>query len=288
MILILNFGGQFCHLIARRIRELGVHSEIVPFTIDINSLKSKNPKGIVLSGGPKSVFASDAPLPDPNIFSLGIPILGICYGFQLIAKFLNGKVNSTKEYGKKELQLVENGGDLLKGLKDGNVVWMSHSDAVSYLPKSFCVLAKTDSCEIVAAEDVQNKCYGVQFHPEVYHTENGILILKNFVFEICKSDQDWNLKIQLQQLIEEVKQKVGNDAVIMGVSGGVDSTVAATIIHHAIGDKLHCVFIDHGLLRYNEREEVCRFFKEELKLGHFYCIDASKLFLSKLKGITDP
>ena len=286
-IIVINFGSQVVHLIARRIRELGVYSEIKPYDITAAEIKRLKPKGIILSGGPSSVYEKNSPQLDEKIFALGIPILGICYGLQLIGKYY-GKVlpGKLKEYGKKYL-LVKKNGKLLKNLKKKEQIWMSHGDLVAALPKDFDVLAKTDTCPLVAVESNNKKIYGVQFHPEVAHTPKGMQILKNFVFDICKAKKDWFLGDLKNKLIKEIKGNVKGDYVIMGTSGGVDSTVAAVLMHEAIKDKIYCVFIDHGLIRKDEAEEVKKAFKK-FKFKHFHMADASKLFLERLKGVTDP
>jgi GMP synthase (glutamine-hydrolysing) len=285
MLLVINFGGQTCHLIARRVRSLGVYSEILPYDISIDKIKELNPSGMILSGGPSSVCEKGAPMPDMKIFELGIPILGICYGHQLMGKKF-GKVaaKEVKEYGKAEINLNKHG-KLFKGLSKKELVWMSHGDQVVDLPKDFNILASTESCKIAAFESSQ--FFGVQFHPEVTHTVNGIKILENFVFDVCKCKKDFNIKDMVDKLVEEVREEVKEGQVIMGFSGGVDSTVAATLIHKAIGDRIHCVFIDHGLIRKDEKEEVKGFFKK-FKFKNNYIVDASKSFLSKLKGVSDP
>ncbi|MBI2653824.1 glutamine-hydrolyzing GMP synthase [Candidatus Woesearchaeota archaeon] len=289
MILVLNFGGQYCHLIARRVRDLGVYSEILPCDISLGEIGKLKPDGIILSGGPASVYEHNAPTMDKKILGLGIPILGICYGLQLIGKFVGGTVlgGKLKEFGKKELHVKKNG-KLLKGLSKKEQVWMSHGDLVTELPKDFQILASTDSCKIAGFENNEKKLYGVQFHPEVVHTLKGNEILKNFVFGICKAKKNWHIKNVAKQLIKEIKKEIGKNSVIMGVSGGVDSTTAATLLHKALGSKLYCVFVDHGLIRKGEAEEVKDFFEKKLKFKHFYFIDASQIFLEKLRGITDP
>jgi len=286
-ILVINFGSQVVHLIARRVREFGVYSEIKPFDITVNEIRLLKPKGIILSGGPSSVYDRKSPLLDKKIFSLGIPVLGICYGLQLIGKEY-GKVlpGKLKEYGKKHL-LVKNNGKLLKGLKKKEQIWMSHGDLVTKLPKDFKILAKTDTCPVGAMENSSRKLYGVQFHPEVAHTPKGNQILKNFVFDICKAKKDWFIKDLKYKLIKEIKERVKNNYVIMGASGGVDSTVASFLLHEAFRDKIYFVFIDHGLVRKNELLEVKETFKK-LKFKHIYFVDASKLFLKKLAGVVDP
>ncbi|MBI2107574.1 glutamine-hydrolyzing GMP synthase [Candidatus Woesearchaeota archaeon] len=289
MILVINFGGQYSHLIARRVRELGVKSEIAPYDISASQVKNMKPAGIILSGGPSSVYDEGAPIPDRKLLELGIPVLGICYGLQLIAKFSNGKVlaGKLKEFGKKTLK-VKKTGKLLKGLSRKEQIWMSHGDLVEGMPKVFTVLASTDSCPVAAFEDNGKKLYGIQFHAEVVHTPKGMRIFRNFVFDICRAKKDWSIKDLQGKLISGLKKEIGNNSVIMGVSGGVDSTVAATLLHRAIGDRLYCVFIDHGLIRKGEKEEVTGFFESKLRFRHFYFIDASNKFLEKLKGVTDP
>lgn len=287
MILVLNFGGQYCHLIARRVRDLGVKSEIMPFDTPFNEIKTGTPKGIILSGGPSSVYDKDAPSIDKRILELGIPVLGICYGLQLIAKLVNGNVKTRKkEYGKRIL--LPRKSLLLKGLSKKEQVWMSHGDSVLSLPKGFEAIASTDTCRIAAFENNSKKLYGVQFHPEVIHTKNGTIVLKNFIFDICKAKKDWNIGDIAKKLVDEIKEEVGNNAVIMGTSGGVDSTVAAFLIHRAIGNKIHCVFIDHGLIRKNEADEVNNLFRKKLHFRNFHFVDASKIFLKRLEGIKDP
>lgn len=287
MILVMNFGGQYTHLIARRIRDLGVYSKIISHDAKINEINKLNPDGIILSGGPLSVYDKNAPKFDKKIFNLDIPILGICYGLQLIGKYFGKtKPSKLKEYGKKYLKIIKQG-ILLKKLSKKEQVWMSHGDLVEKLPENFKILAGTDTCKIAAIENNKEKIYGVQFHPEVYHTLNGTQILRNFLFGICKAKQDWHVKDLKHDIINDIKKKVKDNYVIMGTSGGVDSTVSAVLIHKAIQDRIYCVFIDHGLIRKGEAYEVKKIFKKS-KFKHFYSIDASKLFLKKLKGIKDP
>ncbi len=287
MLVVINFGSQLAHLIARRVRDLGVYSEIVPYDISADKIKEMGPSGIILSGGPSSVHEKGAPLIDEKIFELGIPVLGICYGLQLIGKVF-GKVeeHQIKEYGKKIIEVNKNG-KLLNGLSKKEQVWMSHGDSITALP-GFDILADTGFCKVAAAENNEKKIYGVQFHPEVVHTLKGNHIIKNFIFDICKAKKDFNIKDMAKKLIEEIKETVGEDSVLMGTSGGVDSTVAAVLLHKAIGDRLHCIFIDHGLVRKNEREEVENSFKKHFRFENFYSVDASSLFLKKLKGVIDP
>lgn len=286
-ILVINFGSQVVHLIARRVRELGVYSEIKPFDITAAEVKKLKPRGIILSGGPSSVYDKNSPQLDKNIFSLGIPIFGICYGLQLIGKnYGNVQPGKLKEYGKIQLQINKQG-QLLKKLGKKEQIWMSHGDLVAKLPKDFNVLAKTETCPIAAMENNERRLYGVQFHPEVAHTLKGTQILKNFIFDICKAKKDWFIKDLKNKLIKEIKGRVKDDYVIMGVSGGVDSTVASFLIHEAIKDRIYCVFIDHGLIRKNEMGEVKKAFKK-FNFKHVYFVDASKLFLDSLKGVIDP
>ena len=289
MILVLNFGAQYVHLIARRVRELGVYSEILPCDVSLKEIGKLKPDGIILSGGPASVYEHNAPTMDRKILGLGIPILGICYGLQLIGKFVGGEVlgGKLKEFGKKDL-IVKKTGKLLKGLSKKEQVWMSHGDLVAQLPGDFEVLASTDTCRIAAFENNAKKIYGIQFHAEVAHTLKGGQILKNFIFDICRARKEWHMKNLGKKLIKEIKKEVGKSSVIMGVSGGVDSTVAAALLHKSIGSRLYCVFVDHGLIRKGEAEEVKNFFEKKLKFRHFYFVDASQAFLDKLKGITDP
>lgn len=286
-IIIINFGAQYCHLIARRVRDLSVYSEIKPYDITASEIKKLKPKGIILSGGPGSVNDKKNPNIDKKIFDLNIPILGICYGHQLIGYHF-GKVHpgKNKEYGKTELIIKETGA-LLKKLNKNETAWMSHGDIVSELPNDFKILASTKTCPIATFENNEKKLYGVQFHPEVVHTPKGGQILKNFVFDICNAKKDWDIGSLKDKLIEEVKREVNDDYVIMGASGGVDSTVASVLIHEAIGNRIYCVFIDHGLIRKKEAEEVREAFKQ-FKFKHFYMVDASKLFLKRLKNVKEP
>ncbi len=288
MILVLNFGSQYAHLIARRVRELNVHSDIQPHNISVNKIKIIKPAGIILSGGPSSVYEADAPLIDKQILELGIPVLGICYGLQLIAKLMGGNVKAKKkEYGKRILSIKKKS-ILLKGLDKKEQVWMSHGDSVLGLPKDFEIIAETETCKIAAFENTIKKLYGVQFHPEVVHTTKGMQVLKNFVFDICKAKKDWVIGDIAKKLVNEIKEETKDNAVIMGTSGGVDSTVAAFLIHRAIGEKTHCVFVDHGLIRKNEANEIKNMFKKNLHFKNFHFVDASKIFLQRLEGVKDP
>jgi GMP synthase (glutamine-hydrolysing) len=293
-ILVIDFGGQYAHLITRRIREIGVYSELIAYSdiIEANILAEKNLGGVILSGGPSSVYDEGAPsLNKTFIDSLverAIPILGICYGHQLLAHLLGGKVEpaTSREYGKVRLTVTDRK-DLLKGLNKEETVWMSHGDQVVALPQGFDRIASTEICPNAAFRSRKTGIYSVQFHPEVRHTVNGMKILNNFVYNICKLVRTWNPLDFIEASVNQVKNLVGEGRVVMGVSGGVDSTVAAEIIHRAIGGKLHCIFVDTGLMREGEVQQVRETFTEQLKFENFYCLDSSELFLSRLKGVED-
>ncbi len=286
-ILVLDFGSQYTQLIARRLREQGVYTELIPFNASIEQIKAKSPKGLILSGGPASVYAKDAYFCDEKIFDLGLPILGICYGMQLIAHKFGGSVipASHKEYGKAELKIAKNS-QLFDGVEDNSVVWMSHADKVEILPKNFEVLATSKSSEYCVFADENRKIYAMQFHPEVIHSEFGTAMLKNFS-KICGISSTWNMGSFAKEQIAKIKTKVGNDKVLCAVSGGVDSSVVAALLAHAVPENLIVVFVDNGLLRTNEARQVEEMFK--LKLGvNLISVDASELFLSRLKGVTEP
>jgi GMP synthase (glutamine-hydrolysing) len=288
MIAVLDFGSQYTHLIARRIRELGVLAEIFDHTISADELKQKDVEGIILSGGPNSVYEEDAPHVDQAIFSLGIPILGICYGLHLIAHLNGGKVSPGKkrEYGEKVISIKEKD-KLFAGLNADQTVWFSHGDEVVELPVGYKLLATTQDCPIAAYANEKMGIYAIQFHPEVQHSKHGMKILENFLFAICNAPKNWKIKDVKKHLIKELQNKIGNKKVMIGVSGGVDSMVAATLLHEAIGDNLYCVFIDTGLMRKNEGRQVQALFKS-LQFRNFYTVEASTEFLSKLEGIVDP
>ena len=285
-ILILDFGSQYNQLIGRRIREMEVYSEIIPFNTPLEEILSKKPVGIILSGGPSSVNAADAHLIDRALFDAGIPVLGICYGMQLSAHLLGGKVSKgiKGEYGKSELEILRSN-PLFTGVSRKSTVWMSHFDEVEEVPEGFEISAR--SGVIAAMANEEKNIFTLQFHPEVTHTEEGKKILENFVFNICKAEKNWKLSGYIERTIAEIREKVGNDKVILGLSGGVDSSVAAVLIHKAIGDQLTCIFVDTGLLRKDEGRKVMENYGE-----HFHMkidmVDASERFLSKLKGISDP
>lgn len=288
-ILVIDFGAQYARLIARRIRELKVYSEIVPHTITADEVRNRNPKGIVLSGGPASVYAEGAPNIDPEIYKLGIPVLGICYGMQLMAKDLGGRVERTgkSEYGPTKLTVSNENSVLFQGLPKEQIVWMSHRDSVVELPEGFLITSVSEGSVVASFENQRFGYYAVQFHPEVVHTEFGKEILKNFVFNACGCLPEWTRFSIIEEAINSVKEKVGSEKVVCALSGGVDSSVAAVLVHKAIGENLTCVFVDHGLLRKNEAEQVVKTFRDHFHINLIH-VDASQRFLEKLKGVTDP
>lgn len=287
-ILILDFGGQYSQLIARRVRELHVYSEIISYKTPAEEIKKRNPKGLIFSGGPCSVYAGNAPHCDPEVFELTVPILGICYGMQLMAHRLGGEVSraESREYGKTPLTITAES-QLLTGLPRESVVWMSHGDLLTKPPAGFAVTGQTPHTPIAAMENKSKKLYGVQFHPEVVHTAYGKQLLTNFVYNICGCQPTWTMGSFAEQAVEEIRRTVGDKTAICALSGGVDSSVAATLVHRAIGDRLTCIFVDHGLLRQGEAEQVVETFKNRLgmKLIH---VNAKERFLGRLTGVTDP
>jgi GMP synthase (glutamine-hydrolysing) len=287
-LLILDFGSQYTQVIARRIRECQVYSQIVPFDIGAEEIRKLSPKGIVLSGGPSSVYGKKAPHPAPEIFGLGIPVLGICYGMQLMGHHLGGKVEHSerREYGMGALEVLSESA-LFKGLGDSLEIWNSHGDKVTQLPKGFRAVARTANSPYAAIEHKSKRFFGLQFHPEVVHTPKGRQILSNFLFEICGFERDWTMGSFIEEACTRIREQVGDDHVILGLSGGVDSSVAAALIHQAIGDQLTCVFVNNGLLRANEEEAVRKLFGENFRMK-LRVVDATSRFLSKLKGVTDP
>ncbi len=287
-ILILDFGSQYTQVIARRIRELQVFSEVVRFDISAAEIKKLSPNGIILSGGPASVYDKGAPQIDKEVFLLGIPVLGICYGLMQMAHHLGGEVVFTgrREYGAGMLH-VTNGSQLFDGLGNQLDVWNSHGDEVTALPKGFLTAGRTDSSNFAAVEDRQRKLYGLQFHPEVAHTPRGKEILQNFVYHICHCAMDWTMGSFIEEACARVREQVGEEKVVLGLSGGVDSSVTAALLHKAIGDQLTCIFVNNGLLRAREEEVVQRVFGENFRIRLKY-VDASKRFLEKLRGIADP
>ncbi|SHH71676.1 GMP synthase (glutamine-hydrolysing) [Caloranaerobacter azorensis DSM 13643] len=288
LILILDFGGQYSQLIARRVREANVYCEIVPYDYDIEKIKAKSPKGIIFSGGPASVYAEDSPKCNQGVFDLDVPILGICYGGQLIAQFFGGEVSraDSREYGKTKLEIIDNT-DLFKELEESIVCWMSHTDFIEKLPEGFEVIAKTDSCPVAAMKNEEKNIFAVQFHPEVEHTQRGRDIIKNFIYDICKCEPNWTMEDFIEQSVREIKEKIGNRKAICALSGGVDSSVAAVLVHKAIGHNLTCIFVDHGLLRKNEGDQVEKIFRDKFNMN-LIRVNAKDRFLSKLKGVTDP
>lgn len=284
-IIVLDFGSQYSHLICRRIRDFSVYAELVPYNISLKELKKLNPKGIIFSGGPSSVYDSKAPTPTKKIFQLQIPILGICYGHQIIVNNFGGKVKRVnKEYGSAVLSIDDNS-DIFSGIGDSIRAWMSHGDEAKLVPDDFKIIGHTENARAAAISNKQKAVYGIQFHPEVVHTENGNEILKNFVLKVCHANQDWTLERFVENSIEKISKLEGN--ILCGVSGGIDSTVTALLIHKAVKKRLKCIFVDNGLLRLNEAKEIEGMFTKNFKVD-FTKIDAQKQFLSKLKGVVDP
>jgi len=287
-VLIVNFGGQYAHLIARRVREHQIYSELIPHTVSPEELAKRGPIAIILSGGPSSVYDKDAPRLDRRIYGVGIPILGICYGIQLIADEHGGKVSRSakREYGPAEL-VIDDHSDLFKGLGPTTKCWMSHGDKVDKLPKGFCILAHTSNSPYAAIKRLDGKIYGVQFHPEVSHTPAGMTILRNFLFRVCKAKPNWSMPRFIERQIREIRQMVGKERVLCAVSGGVDSTTAALLVHRAVGDQLTCIFVDHGLLRKGEAQSVLRTLRDNLHMNLLH-IRAAERFLRRLRGVTEP
>ncbi len=285
---ILDFGSQYAQLIARRVREAGVYSELVRPDISLDELRKMNPKGLILSGGPSSVYEPNAPRCDPKLFELGVPVLGICYGMQIGAQLLGGQVKpaAAREYGRAKLQIVAED-PLTKGLPRETTVWMSHGDQVHELPGDFVAIAATPTCPYAAARHRSIPFYGVQFHPEVTHTPRGETLFHNFLYEICGCSGSWTMGNFVEHACRKVREQVGDGKVICGLSGGVDSSVVAALLHKAIGDQLVCIFVDNGLLRKNERALVEQTFRHHFKID-LRVSDASEQFLRELKGVTDP
>ena len=284
-IVVLDFGSQYSHLICRRIREFSVYAELVPFDISFEELQKLNPKGIIFSGGPSSVYSSDAPVPESKIFDMNLPLLGICYGHQLIVNKYGGKVKrANKEYGSSILT-IDNNKDLLSDVGESVRAWMSHGDEAEEIPPGFQVIGHTEGAKAAAIASEEKSIYGIQFHPEVVHTEQGTKILKNFVLKVCKAKPSWTMEGFIDSAVEKISKIEGN--VLCGVSGGIDSTVTALLIHKAIGDRLKCVFVNNGLLRLNEETEIEEMFKENFKVN-FTAVNAADEFIGKLKGVADP
>ena len=284
-IVVLDFGSQYSHLICRRIRDFSVYAELLPFDTSLENINKINPKGIIFSGGPSSVYDSNAPLPDEKIFQLNVPILGICYGHQIIVNNFGGKIKrANKEYGSSVLT-IDNDSDILNGIGDSVRAWMSHGDEAENVPYGFEIIGHTESSRSAAIANKQKMIFGIQFHPEVVHTEKGNDILKNFVLKVCNANQDWTMERFVENSVEKISKVEGN--VLCGVSGGIDSTVTALLIHKAIGNRLKCVFVDNGLLRLNEVEEIENMFNKNFEVN-FTKIDGQEQFLSKLTGVVDP
>nr|WP_269205736.1 glutamine-hydrolyzing GMP synthase [Clostridium botulinum] len=288
LVLVVDFGGQYNQLIARRVREHNVYCEIIPYTTSIEDIKKKNPKAIIFTGGPNSVYGEGAPRIEKQIFDLEIPVLGICYGHQLTAYTLGGKVESPdiREYGKTEVK-IDNKSPLFDGIKEEDQSWMSHTDYVSEIPVGFKIIATTDQCPVAAMANEERRIYGVQFHPEVEHTLFGQKMLGNFLFKIANLKGDWSMASFAEEKIKAIKELVGDKKVLCALSGGVDSSVAAVLVHKAIGKQLTCVFVDHGLLRKDEGDQVEAIFKKQFDMN-LIRVNAAERFLGKLKGVSDP
>ncbi|MGB8454246.1 MAG: glutamine-hydrolyzing GMP synthase [Anaerocolumna sp.] len=290
IVIVLDFGGQYNQLIARRVRECNVYCEVLPYNTSLERIKEMNPKGIIFTGGPASVYAEDAPTCDKEIFDLGIPVLGICYGCQLMTYLLDGNVSKApvREYGKTEIT-VETTSKLFKDVKEDSICWMSHTDYIAELPKGFKVAAHSDSCPVAGMENPLKSLYGVQFHPEVVHTQEGSKMLHNFLYEVCECAGDWKMDSFTDESIKAIREKVGDGKVLCALSGGVDSSVAAVLLSKAIGKQLTCVFVDHGLLRKNEGDEVEVVFGPEGPYDlNFIRVNAQDRFYDKLKDIEEP
>ena len=288
MVIVLDFGGQYNQLIARRARECNVYCEVLPYYTDLDRIKELAPKGIIFTGGPASVYGPDAPACDPGIFSLGIPILGICYGCQLMTHSLGGKVTKApvREYGKTEVH-VNTASKLFYEISEDTICWMSHTDYVETPAPGFKVIASSESCPIAAIEDETRNFYGVQFHPEVLHTAEGTRMLHNFLFQVCKCSGNWEMASFTEQMIQNLKDKIGDKKVLCALSGGVDSSVAAVMVSKAVGNQLTCIFVDHGLLRKNEGDEVEEVFTKQFDVN-FIRVNAQQRFYDKLAGVTEP
>ena len=289
-ILILDFGSQYTQLIARRVREAQVYCEIHPFNLSIQKIIDFSPKGIILSGGPSSIYDKNSPMADRGILNLKVPVLGICYGMQYLTYTLGGIVSNAddREYGNASIT-IQDDRDLFHGFKkrEKEMVWMSHGDRIDRMPEGFSVLARSDNSPVAAMADAPRKLFGVQFHPEVVHTPKGTRILKNFLFRICGCEPLWTMSSFVERNIRDLREKVGDDRVICGISGGVDSSVTAVLLHKAIGSKLSCIFVDNGLLRRGESREVMDLFQKHYRMD-VHLVDAAEHFIKHLKGVTDP
>ncbi|MGM0664198.1 MAG: glutamine-hydrolyzing GMP synthase [Thermodesulfobacteriota bacterium] len=289
-ILILDFGSQYTQLIARRVREARVYCEIHPFNIAPDKLRQFAPSGIILSGSPSSIYDKGAPMPDPLVLGMGVPVLGICYGMQYLTHALGGGVAGAadREYGSAEV-IVEDDADLFHGSPAGSIemVWMSHGDRIEKMPDGFSAIARSTNSPVAAMAERKRRFFGVQFHPEVAHTPNGNRMLKNFLFRVCGCEPSWTMASFVQATVKELRERIGGERVICGLSGGVDSTVTAVLLHEAIGGNLSCIFVDNGLLRRGESREVSELFQQHYNTD-FHLVDASNRFLSRLRGVTDP
>ncbi len=289
-VLVVDFGAQYAQLIARRVREANVYSEIVPHSITAAEVREKNPTGIIFSGGPKSVHVDGAPMIDPEVYDLGVPILGICYGAQLIAHQRDGTVgrNERGEYGRTELEVKEDSGVMLDGTPDTQTVWMSHFDAITEMPDNFSVTASTPDAPVAAFEDTEQGLYGVQYHPEVVHTEHGQHVIERFLADGCKADQSWTMASVIDTQVDLIQKQVGDEGrVICALSGGVDSAVAAALVHKAVGDRLTCVYVDTGLMRKGESDQIVETFERHQKIELIH-VSAADRFFSHLEGVIDP
>lgn len=288
LVLVLDFGGQYNQLIARRVREANVYCEVLPYHASIETIKAKSPKGIIFTGGPASVLDDKAPKCNPEVFNLGIPVLGICYGMQLMSVMLGGSVKKAqnREYGKIDIELKRES-LLFKEVECSTSCWMSHTYHVDRLPEGFTGMASSANCCTAAMENAAKNLYAVQFHPEVMHTPRGREMLHNFLFEVCRCSADWKMSSFVEESIRAIKEKVGDKKVLCALSGGVDSSVAATLIHQAVGDQLTCIFVDHGLLRKNEGDQVEQIFRSQFHMN-LIRVDAEERFLARLAGVADP
>lgn len=287
LVIVLDFGGQYNQLIARRVRECNVYCEVLPYKTDINSIKEKNPKGIIFTGGPNSVYAENAPVCSKEIFNLGVPVLGICYGMQLMSFLLGGKVQSAevREYGKTEVTLKDC--DIFTGIENNTSCWMSHTDYVAEVPSGFDVIASTDCTHVAAMACKEKNLYAVQFHPEVNHTPKGTDMLRNFLYNVCGCSGDWQMSSFASESIKQLREKIGDKKVLCAMSGGVDSAVTAVMIHKAVGKQLTCIFVDHGLLRKDEGDQVEEIFSKQFNMN-LIRVNCEDRFLKALDGVTDP
>ena len=291
LVIVLDFGGQYNQLVARRVRECNVYCEIYSYKTDIEKIKEMNPKGIILTGGPNSCYEPDSPTYSEELFKLGIPVLGLCYGAQLMSHVLGGKVEraDVREYGKTEVLIDKKDSKVFEGVSETTTCWMSHFDYISKIAPGFEITAHTADCPVAAAENAAEKLYAIQFHPEVLHTVEGTKMINNFVKNVCECAGDWKMDAFVENTIAEIREKVGNGRVLLALSGGVDSSVAAGLLSKAIGKQLTCVFVDHGLLRKNEGDEVEAIFGPEGQFDlNFIRVNAQERYYNKLAGVTEP